>query len=154
VHQPVHAAQHVGGGHRQREAARPEPHRGPKGGLHVQAGAAAAQQASSAATQRRGTVELFGYGWEGGIAVGPDGKPRLASYPRVRRVIAGSPAEAAGLRVGDQVVNVDGRDGKEPPLFEHARVGTRVVLRIRRGDEEREISFVPRRAAPAAPGGS
>jgi C-terminal processing protease CtpA/Prc len=115
------------------------------------AGAVSAQQTSAPG---RRTVELFGYGWDGGFTVGPDGKARLATYPRVQRVIAGSPAEAAGLRVGDELVVVDGRDGKQPPLFDHARAGTRVLLRIRRGDEEREISFVPRRAARVPSGGS
>ncbi|HET7230041.1 MAG TPA: PDZ domain-containing protein [Longimicrobium sp.] len=92
----------------------------------------------------RPSVIEFSYGWNGGITLGPGGKARVASYPRVVTVAPSSPAAAAGLRAGDMIVSVDGRDGMSTPLFENVRAGRAVVLRIRRGDEEREIRFVPR----------
>lgn len=71
---------------------------------------------------------------------GPKGEP---GYPFVSGVEAGSPAERAGLLVGDTLIAVDGRDPRLPqPLFPVTVAGTRYVLRIRRGEEERELVYV------------
>jgi S1-C subfamily serine protease len=85
----------------------------------------------------------FSYGWDGNITIGPDGRPHVGSYPTVKTVTAGSPAERAGLRPGDVVISLNGRDGREPP-FPRVDAGSTVVLRIRRGDDERELSYVAR----------
>ena len=105
---------------------------------------ARAHAQSESSPARRPSVVEFRYAWGGGIVRGADGTIRVPSYPHVLDVVPSSPAAQAGLRAGDQIVAVNGRDGMHPPLFEDVRVGTRVVLRVRRDDEEREITFIPR----------
>jgi C-terminal processing protease CtpA/Prc len=103
----------------------------------------ASSQEVTAPVRGRSVIE-FTYGWDGGFSRGADGNVRMRDYPSVKAVVAGSPAARAGLRVGDLIVSSNGRDGRTPPLFEGIRPGTQVVLRIRRGDDEREITFVAR----------
>lgn len=87
----------------------------------------------------------FTYGWDGRFATGPDGALRVTAYPTVKAVAPESPAARAGLRVGDEIISVNGRDGRSPPLFEGVRRGgVRVVLRVRRAEEERDVVFVTR----------
>ncbi|HYW07181.1 MAG TPA: PDZ domain-containing protein [Longimicrobium sp.] len=74
--------------------------------------------------------------------MGPNGVAQVRNYPVVRRLTANSPAARAGVLLGDQIVSANGRDGRRPPLFEDVTPGSRVVLRIRRGGDEREIAFV------------
>lgn len=81
------------------------------------------------------------------------GQPRgtAAKAPTVSLVEPGSPAALAGLRVGDSIVELNGVDTRGTPLFAVREPGTRYVLRIRRGDEEREVTLVvapPPRATP------
>jgi len=87
----------------------------------------------------------FSYGWTEGPIVKPDGTAQFENYPVVKDVTPDSPASEAGVRSGDVIVSVNGRDGRSPPLFNNVRPEEPVVLRVRRGDEEREIRFVPRR---------
>src|SRR5690606_38234212 len=73
---------------------------------------------------------------------------------RVSRVIAGSPADGAGLRVDDRVVAVagDAIDGADA-LVEAIRAraaGDEVEIRVVRGGEERTLG-VELGAAPATP---
>jgi regulator of sigma E protease len=64
--------------------------------------------------------------------------------PIVGAVDAGSPAEKAGLRPGDEIVSID---GKALPSWEQAqyhivlRPERSLAMRVRRGGEEREISL-------------
>jgi carboxyl-terminal processing protease len=63
-------------------------------------------------------------------------------------VTPGAPAAEAGLMPGDVVVAVNGRPAAEFTLPEFrammTRDGTRVVLRIKRGEEVKEAAFKPR----------
>lgn len=63
-------------------------------------------------------------------------------FRQVSRLKAGSGAWRAGLRDGDQVITVDGRDGRlDGSLFRlyFREPGTRYVVRIRRGGVERDV---------------
>jgi C-terminal processing protease CtpA/Prc len=92
----------------------------------------------------RSSIELFQYGWDGGITITPDGHAQMADYPTVKALGAGSAAAEAGLRVSDVIVAVNGQDARLPPLFNDLRVGSRVVLQVRRDGLEREIAFTAR----------
>lgn len=72
-----------------------------------------------------------------------DGLIRMSSYPKVSGVGYCSPAHRAGIRLGDEIVGVDGRDGRMAPLFGR-RVnppGTVHRFMIRRDDETIEIAL-------------
>jgi C-terminal processing protease CtpA/Prc len=67
--------------------------------------------------------------------------------PVITGVAAGSPAEAAGLRVGDQIVLIDDCDTRESCVnWRRLAPGQRYRLRVRTGAEERDVVIVP--AAP------
>jgi S1-C subfamily serine protease len=82
------------------------------------------------------------------ISRGADGRLVMQNLPVVRSVTAESAAARAGLRAGDVIVSANGRDGRTPRLFDGIAPGTPVVLRIRRGNAEREVAF--RKPQPAA----
>lgn len=63
-------------------------------------------------------------------------------YPVVARVAKGSPGERAGLAAGDVILEVNGRDAREPGANFYA-VGGQYVLRFRRGAVEHEGRLVP-----------
>ncbi|MDG3004605.1 S41 family peptidase [Paludisphaera mucosa] len=67
----------------------------------------------------------------------------------VRRVFAGSPAEAAGLRRGDEIVSADGRPF-QPVASLRGRDGREVALEVRSraGEEPRRVVVFPRRIDP------
>ena len=91
-------------------------------------------------TSRRGPP--LGFTYRGTPSVAPDGAVRSADYPLVVAVVEGSPAQRSGIAVGDVIVRVNGRDGREAALFRDRSPGTRYVVRVRRGDREEEITFV------------
>lgn len=68
------------------------------------------------------------------------------SEARVAEVIPGSPAEAAGLKPGDVVLEVDGKATGTVEAFAEAfegyDAGARVRLRLRRGEDELEVEVV------------
>ncbi|MGH2399824.1 MAG: S41 family peptidase, partial [bacterium] len=76
-------------------------------------------------------------------------------YPIVVQPIANTPASRAGLRAGDRLVMVDGVSMKDIALQEavtriRGREGTPVKLRVRRGDEEFDVSIVRARISIVA----
>lgn len=73
--------------------------------------------------------------------------------PIVTVIMAGSPAEAAGLRVGDEILRIDDCDPRETCVRWRELVpGQRYQLRVRNGTEERDVTLVP--APPSARPGS
>lgn len=97
------------------------------------------------ATPQRGYT---GYSADNTVTATLQGTPRmLQSSPLIVTAIApGSPAAKAGLELGDVILAVDGIDVETVdagaaiwPFF----VGLKYVMRIRRGDEDREIVIVP-----------
>jgi carboxyl-terminal processing protease len=65
-------------------------------------------------------------------------------YPVISAVLAGSPAQKAGLRTGDVIVKIDGRDTKgmrseEASTLIRGREGTLVSLTISRGGQVQEV---------------
>jgi S1-C subfamily serine protease len=77
----------------------------------------------------------------GVIEMQPDGPPRSVDYPVVSRVDSGSVSARAGLRIGDVLLAVNGKDGREAQLFRLEKGAERWVMRIRRGTEEMELTM-------------
>lgn len=72
--------------------------------------------------------------------------------PMVREVFPGSPAEGAGVRVGDTIVAVDGRSSVSMTLSEAVQEirgleGTQVTLKVRSAGESEERDLTITRAA-------
>ncbi len=99
-----------------------------------------AQQVVSTPGSGRGLDPGFSFKWETGLVRTPSGWV-ARDYPKVAALVEGSPAARAGIRAGDVIVSVNGRDGRRSPLFRDVQPGSRVVMRVRRGDEEREIRY-------------
>lgn len=67
--------------------------------------------------------------------------------PTVTTVEGGSPAEAAGLRAGDQIRRVDGKpvpSDDDFVAYVSARAGTAIVLEVMRGSRLVEVPVTPR----------
>lgn len=72
---------------------------------------------------------------------------------RVTAIMAGSPADAAGLRPGDQILRIDDCDTRETCVrWRHLVPGQHYQLRVRTGTQERDVTLVP--APPSARPGS
>lgn len=73
--------------------------------------------------------------------------PPLMSYPEIGVVMRNSPADSAGLAVGDVIVEINGEDPRHqrPISIVVPELGRAYVLRVRRGDAERDVTVV---AAP------
>ncbi|HEX6037991.1 PDZ domain-containing protein [Longimicrobium sp.] len=113
---------------------------------------AAAQTASATA----GTTEIPQPPATAWVGMGMEQQGRTSELgtdldpPVVTSVAAGSPAEAAGLRAGDQILRIDGCDTREPCVNWRQLVpGRRYQLRVRTGGEERDVTLVP--APPRTP---
>lgn len=71
-----------------------------------------------------------------------DREPEPKSVVLIGHVRRGSPAEAAGVDEGDVVVRINGRPAIESFRELGLREGETVQLRLRRGDDERDVSIV------------
>jgi S1-C subfamily serine protease len=95
---------------------------------------------------RRGYLGIAG----GPRPLDPRARERWGSEPciEVTEVVPGSPAEVAGLRAGDLLVELDGRRltgvQKIQRLMEDEVIGARVVVTLLRGGLERKVTIVPR----------
>lgn len=81
---------------------------------------------------------LGGFAWLSGVPTSP---------PLAGTVMAGSAAEAAGIRPGDRILSIDGRgmdNFMDIPMAVAHRPGEPVNVRIVRGGSEQDIRLTPR----------
>lgn len=86
----------------------------------------------------------FGFALELPIAFSMGGgttSVAASGYPRVTRVLADSPADSAGIRIGDVIVAFDSVDVVAGKVRLNPPAGTKVLVRFRRGEEIREVSI-------------
>lgn len=91
--------------------------------------------------------------------VGIDGVPRADGTIVVRQLVLGGPAQVAGIRNGDIIVQIDGTPTKGNDfkfLVERrlrGRAGTQVRLKVKRPGEEKLLDFklVRRQLTPSPP---
>jgi S1-C subfamily serine protease len=102
-------------------------------------GAACAQSGARAESPGRASL---GFAYSSNLIDDAAGAMKWADYPVVRHVYGGSAAAQAGLRVGDQILRINGRDGTEPKAYHNPRIGERCTLLVQRGTQEVEISYV------------
>ena len=101
---------------------------------------AAGSQQEARVAPRAGSGSIgFRYEWRD-VVIQRDTRP--SAFPLVSCVVVGSSAGRAGLRPGDVILSVNGRDPRQQGAFAGRTPGSRWVLRTQRGYEEREISFV------------
>jgi len=67
------------------------------------------------------------------------GETFAPEQPVVKSVVAGSNAEAVGLRPGDVVLTVDGTDARTSAVWHDLRGGRVMALHVRRGGRERDV---------------
>jgi C-terminal processing protease CtpA/Prc len=102
---------------------------------------------------------LWGAGTAGFGGVGIDGVPRADGTIVVRQLVLGGPAQVAGIRNGDIIVQIDGTPTKGNDfkfLVERrlrGRAGTQVRLKVKRPGEEKPLEFklVRRQLTPSPP---
>jgi C-terminal processing protease CtpA/Prc len=114
----------------------------------AQAGASVTSNVRSAAPTATRASSFTGLTISFNVAVGADGVP-VMDLPYVRAVAPGSPGEQVGIRQGDVIIEVNGRDSREDRAL-WLEAGVRYTLRLRTGDQEREVVLVPLAERPAA----
>ena len=127
--------------------------------LALHAGHAAAQQqrtgvqhhttVSNANPANGRAARTFGFAWKVGVHPGANGSRSSFDAPTVTFVAPGSNAARAGVAVGDTIVEIDGRDARQPPIFADRTPGREYTLRVRRGGEELELRYVVPPPQPA-----
>lgn len=90
-------------------------------------------------------IGFLGFAWTQEAVLGPDSdSPIQPVITRVTSVNKCSPAEKAGLRVGDELMIVDERDARQPGyIFEDSNTGAGTVhiFTVRRGEDVIELSM-------------
>ena len=92
----------------------------------------------------------------GGIGI--DGVPQAGGEILVRQLVAGGPADLAGIRIGDVITHIGGRPVRAGNFQQvvkqqlRGRIGTKVQLTVRRPGQTRLISFVVTRRELIVPG--
>jgi C-terminal processing protease CtpA/Prc len=89
-----------------------------------------------------GNPVRIGFNYHGLAQRGADGTVRFADFPVVTAVDSGSAPQAAGLAPGDEIIEVNGHDGREAALFRVRAPGTKYSIRVRRGTDTRQIDWV------------
>jgi S1-C subfamily serine protease len=74
-----------------------------------------------------------------------------AAYPVVTHVQGQSPADHGGVKEGDVIVAVNGRDARELEAWFVASPGEEVVLRVERAGKPRDIKVTAGRVLELAP---
>jgi regulator of sigma E protease len=83
------------------------------------------------------------------------GWPEVQAGARIKEVVAGAPADLAGLRPNDIVLQVDGqpvRQLEDLTTYTDAHRGTEITLTVRRQGEELTVRVVPRVNPPVGEG--
>lgn len=70
------------------------------------------------------------------------GGAETQAYPVVRAVEPGSPGQQAGIMAGDMITEVNGQDSRERGAL-WLQPNVRYTLRIRTGEQEREVLLTP-----------
>ena len=89
--------------------------------------------------------------------VGIDGAPLADGQIVVRQLVAGGPAHLSGIRAGDVITHIDGKQTRGSDFKRmvetrlRGRAGTRVLLTIRRPGEEKLLHFTLTRRQLVAP---
>ncbi len=81
----------------------------------------------------------------GGLGIRPERQP---ISPLLDTVVAGSPADLAGLQAGDRIVRADGEPVPEWQVwveYVRARPGQRIALQVERNGDQFETSITPAR---------
>jgi C-terminal processing protease CtpA/Prc len=107
--------------------------------LLVLCAAPAAAQATVAVPQQPGgSCQGYSFRMESSDVFGTH------DYPQITAVRSGSPADVAGLRVGDLLVQRDGRDllAEGPPPATRLAPGDTVVLLVRRDGRDETLRMV------------
>jgi C-terminal processing protease CtpA/Prc len=92
----------------------------------------------------------------GGIGI--DGVPQASGEILVRQLVAGGPANLAGIRIGDVITQIGGRPVRAGNFQQvvkqqlRGRIGTKIQLTVRRPGQTRLISFVVTRRELIVPG--
>ena len=95
-------------------------------------------------------LPLFGYAANssrqfGGVGI--DGVPLTDGRIVVRQLVVGGPAHLAGIRIGDILIRIDGKETRGSnfaDIIEHrlrGRAGTKVLLIVHRPGEARQLRF-------------
>ena len=80
-------------------------------------------------------VWLYYVSWAPPVYLGIEWKPELTPYTTLRKVVPGSPAERAGLRIDDRILSVGGSPQHSltlAPAVAHGRAGDVVTARVQR----------------------